>query len=49
MNREPSLEELSEVMQMEKEELVMAMEASVEVESLYRPVYQKDGNVIKNT
>ena len=30
-NREPTVEELSEAMQVEKEELVMAMEASGEV------------------
>ena len=30
----------------EKEELIMAMEASSEVESLYKPVYQKDGNEV---
>lgn len=46
MNREPTLEELASVMNLEKEELVMAMEASSEVESLYRPVYQKDGNEV---
>jgi len=46
MNREPTLEELSEIMHVDKEELVMAMEASAEVESLYRPVYQKDGNEV---
>lgn len=44
--REPTLEELAEEMCVEKEELVMAMEASGEVESLYRPVYQKDGNEV---
>ena len=33
-------------MQIEKEELVMALEASGEVESLYKPVYQKDGNEV---
>ena len=46
MNRGPTLEELASVMNLEKEELVMAMEASSEVESLYRPVYQKDGNEV---
>ena len=45
-NREPTLEELAEDMGVEKEELTMAMEASSEVESLYRPVYQKDGNEV---
>ena len=46
LGREPLIEELAEAMQVEKEELVMAMEASVEVESLYRPIYQKDGNEV---
>ena len=46
MQREPTIEELAEVMKLDKEELVMALEASAEVESLYKPVYQKDGNEI---
>ena len=46
LNRDPTLEELAEHMQVEKEEFVMAMEASGEVESLQRPVYQKDGNEV---
>lgn len=46
LQREPTLEELSEHMQIDKEELVMALEASGEVESLYKPVYQKDGNEV---
>ena len=46
LQREPTVEEIAQVMQIEKEELVLAMEASVEVESLYKPVYQKDGNEI---
>lgn len=46
LNREPTLEELAEDMRVEKEELIMAMEASSEVESLYKPVYQKDGNEV---
>ena len=37
LGREPTLEELSQEMGVEKEELVQAMEASGEVESLYRP------------
>ena len=45
-NREPTLDELAKRMNLEKEELVMAMEASAEVESLYKPVYQKDGNEV---
>ena len=46
IHREPTLEELAEIMQIEKEELVMALEASGEVESIYKPVYQKDGNEV---
>ncbi len=46
LHREPTLEELSSDMGVEKEELAMAMEASSEVESLYKPVYQKDGNEV---
>lgn len=41
LGREPTLEELSQEMGVEKEELVQAMEASGEVESLYRPIHQK--------
>ena len=46
LQREPTLEELADKKQIEKEELVMALEASGEVESLYKPVYQKDGNEV---
>lgn len=46
LQREPTLEELADNMQIEKEELVMALEAGGEVESLYKPVYQKDGNEV---
>ena len=46
LQRDPTLEELATDMVVEKEELVMALEASGEVESLYKPVYQKDGNEV---
>lgn len=46
LQRDPTLEELAGYMKVEKEELVMAMEASIEVESIYKSVYQKDGNEI---
>ena len=42
--REPTIIELAELLSVEKEELVMAMEASIEVESLYSTIYQGDGN-----
>ena len=45
-NREPTTEELAEDLGVEKEELVFAMESVSEVESLHKPVYQKDGNEI---
>ena len=45
--REPTLEELAKQMEVEKEELVMAMEASTEVESLHKTIYQKDGHEIQ--
>ena len=46
LGREPNLEELAADLQVEKEELAMALEAGSEVESLHKPVYQKDGNEI---
>lgn len=46
LNRDPTLEEIAEEMNAEKEELVMALEACGEVESIYKPVYQKDGNEV---
>lgn len=47
MGREPTIEELSEAMGIEKEELVQAMEAGGEVESLYRPIHQNEGTQIR--
>ena len=47
LGREPSLEELSEELGVEKEELVQAMEAGGEIESLYRPIHQKEGSEIR--
>ena len=43
LGREPTMEELSEELGVEKEELVQAMEAGGEVDSLYRPIHQKEG------
>ena len=47
LGRDPTLEELAERLEVEKEELVMALEAGGEVESLHKPIYQKDGNEIQ--
>ncbi len=46
LQREPTLMELAEAMQIEQEELAMALDSGNEVESLYKPVYQKDGNEV---
>lgn len=44
--REPTIEEISKVLDIAKEEVVMAMESGAEVESLYKTIYQGDGNAI---
>lgn len=44
--REPTLQELAEMTGLSVEETVMAMDAGAEVESIYRLVYQSDGNEI---
>ena len=46
LGREPTLEELSCELGIEKEEIVQAMEAGSEVESIYRPIHQKEGSEI---
>ncbi|MCU6725854.1 Stage II sporulation protein AC [uncultured Clostridium sp.] len=46
MGREPSIEEIADATGVEREEIVMAMEASAELESLQKSVYQSDGNEI---
>ena len=47
LGREPTLDELSCELGTEKEEIVQAMEAGSEVESLYRPIHQKEGSEIQ--
>lgn len=47
LGRDPTLEELSGHIGVEKEELVQAMEASTEVESLQKTIYQQDGSEIQ--
>ncbi|MCM1046455.1 MAG: SigB/SigF/SigG family RNA polymerase sigma factor [Candidatus Gastranaerophilales bacterium] len=44
LEREPTLQEISKETQLSREEIVLAMEASIEVESLYSAVYQEDGS-----
>lgn len=44
--REPTLQELSEQTGLSREEIVIAMEASASVESIYSAAYQEDGSEI---
>ncbi|WP_334160024.1 RNA polymerase sporulation sigma factor SigF [Muricomes intestini] len=46
LGREPTLDELAEIMGVDREEIVQAMEAGGEVDSLYKPIHQKEGNEI---
>jgi len=43
LGREATLEEIAAATELKTEEIVMAMEANAGVESLYRPVFGKDG------
>lgn len=47
MGREPTVAEVAQELQVEQEELVMALDAGSEIESLYKPIYQKDGQEIR--
>ena len=44
LGREPDMAELSAATELSTEEIAMALEANREVESIYRPVYEKDGD-----
>lgn len=46
LGREPTVTELSNALKLSPEELAMIMESGAEVESIYRPVYQGEGNDI---
>lgn len=45
--REPTVSEIADKLGVEREELVMALDAGGDVESLYKPIYQKDGQEIR--
>lgn len=45
--RDPTLLELAKALEVEPEELTAAFEASSDVESLHKPIYQKDGHEIE--
>ncbi|MBR6771285.1 MAG: SigF/SigG family RNA polymerase sporulation sigma factor [Lachnospiraceae bacterium] len=44
--REATLEEIAEATGLSREDIILAMEANVEVESIYKSVYQSDGNEV---
>ncbi|MDE6314205.1 MAG: sigma-70 family RNA polymerase sigma factor, partial [Lachnospiraceae bacterium] len=44
--REPTIEDLERESQLSKEEILLAMDVQMEVESIYRSVYTGDGNEI---
>ena len=44
--REATIDEISEITKIAREEIVTSLEASNEVESLHQPAYQKDGSEI---
>lgn len=46
LNREPTILEVAGEAALSVEEVVLAMEANVQVESIYKSVYQNDGNEI---
>ncbi len=46
LNREPAIEEVAEEAQLSVEEVVLALEANIQVDSIYKSVYQNDGNEI---
>jgi len=46
MGREPTIDEIAKAIDVGSEELVMALESAVEVESLYKTIYQGDGTDI---
>lgn len=46
LGREPGIREVAEQAELSVEEVVMAMEAGTEVESIYKSVYQADGSEV---
>lgn len=46
LNREPTLDEIAKEAALSREEAVLALEANIQVESIYKSVYQNDGNEI---
>ncbi|MCM1065428.1 MAG: SigB/SigF/SigG family RNA polymerase sigma factor [Eubacterium sp.] len=46
LGREPTIQEIAGETGMDREDIVLAMEASIEVESIYSAVYQDDGSEV---
>ena len=46
LGREPMMEELEVELGLSGEEMMLALESCAEIESMYRPVYQGDGNAV---
>ena len=46
LGRDATINEIANALELSVEEVVMALDANVEVESLYKSVYQNDGNEI---
>lgn len=46
LGREPMMEELEVELGLSGEEMMLALESCTEIESIYRPVYQGDGNAV---
>lgn len=46
LGREPTIEEIGQELEMEIEDIAMAVSANAEVESLYKTIYQGDGSAI---
>ncbi len=44
LDREPTLDEIAKRMKMEPEEVALAMESGMELESIYQTIYQSDGS-----
>ena len=45
--REPTITEIASELKVETEELLMAMDASSEIESLHKPIYHKEGQELR--
>lgn len=45
--RDPTIPEIAEHLGVEREELTQALDASGDIESLYKPIYQKEGQEIR--